>query len=643
MKKTVLRKLTSALCALVLLLSLVPPARAAGTPAVSKNMDANTYGGYTNYASPVHSYLFNNGSGLTRVERINKEIVVEDYSPSFALLSQRKIPGELQYCGGFFAGQSYNFFIFGQENPSESDSVEVVRVVKYDKNWNRLGQASVYGANTKCPFMAGSLRCAESGGNLYIHTCHEMYKSKDGKNHQANMNIAVRQSDMQLVGLGCTVGDYGNYVSHSFNQFVIVDQAGRLVFANHGDGYPRGIEVYQFDWSTDLNKMGLWSENKDSLLVSFPGAIGQNETAGALGGLAETSSGYVTAFNLDDPNSGFASRKVYLGYTDKNTMTSRITKVAQIPSLSVPHLAPTGLSGGWLLWNGRRTVGYKDAAEDTLHYVAYNADGTFGEEKVLPHVPLSDCAPIQYNGKTVWYTTNDSAPVFYCLDASGVTATPANGSPSQVVSDPTPTRPDGSGVSFSDVPASHPAYKDIASCVAKGAVSGYKDGTFHPNDPVTYAQIAAMAEKFFYPEELAKFQADPKYKGKPWYVPVMDMATGYQFSSVMYNLYYVRWDTETYANKALPRGDLATVIYRIVSVEKGGVYYKEYEYLKSQITDYPAEPYVDKKGENWSDARVCVHLGLLDLKSDGSFGLFDTVTRAEACTALVRAFDYMYG
>ena len=35
---------------------------------------------------------------------------------------------------------------------------------------------------------------------------------------------------------------------------------------------------------------------------------------------------------------------------------------------------------------------------------------------------LSDCRPIVYNGKVVWYTTNYSSPTFYQLDDSGVTA-----------------------------------------------------------------------------------------------------------------------------------------------------------------------------------------------------------------------------
>ena len=49
--------------------------------------------------------------------------------------------------GGFFAGEKYNFFIFGQENPSQNNDTEVIRVVKYSKDWKRLGQTSLRGAS----------------------------------------------------------------------------------------------------------------------------------------------------------------------------------------------------------------------------------------------------------------------------------------------------------------------------------------------------------------------------------------------------------------------------------------------------------------------------------------------------------------
>ena len=131
-------------CVAALVLSLVPAAAAAEGPAVSKNIN---YQDYITRSTPVYSYLMeNNNGGLTRVEYIDGQVVVEDYSAKFQFQSSRTIPMELPIWGGFFAGEDYNFFVFGQRNPSESDSAEVIRVVKYSKDWQRLGQASLYGA-----------------------------------------------------------------------------------------------------------------------------------------------------------------------------------------------------------------------------------------------------------------------------------------------------------------------------------------------------------------------------------------------------------------------------------------------------------------------------------------------------------------
>lgn len=100
---------------------------------------------------------------------------------------------ELPLFGGYFSGSQYNFLMFGRENPEESDDVEVLRVVRYDKNWNYVSACPVSGVNILIPFEAGSLRMAERNGIFYIHTCHQMYKSSDGYNHQANMTFAINQ------------------------------------------------------------------------------------------------------------------------------------------------------------------------------------------------------------------------------------------------------------------------------------------------------------------------------------------------------------------------------------------------------------------------------------------------------------------
>ena len=247
MKNRRFRRLTALACALALCLTLSPAVSAAEAPAVSKNISKQDY---STTASPVTSYLYaNSAGGVTRVEYISGKIVVEDYDSSFHLTSSRSIPMELSKWGGFFAGKDYNFFIFGQNNPQESDSVEVIRVVKYSKDWQRLGQASMKGANTQNPFEAGSLRCDEYNGYLFVQTCHTMYKTpldNYAYNHQANLTFSVNQSSMTITDSFYEIANemYG-YVSHSFNQFLIVDQDGKVVTINHGDSGRHVHEVLQ--------------------------------------------------------------------------------------------------------------------------------------------------------------------------------------------------------------------------------------------------------------------------------------------------------------------------------------------------------------------------------------------------------------
>lgn len=47
-------------------------------------------------------------------------------------------------------------------------------------------------------------------------------------------------------------------------------------------------------------------------------------------------------------------------------------------------------------------------------------------------------------------------------------------------------------IDFSDLDKSHWAYDDIAKAVTIGFVSGYEDGTFRPNDNITFEQAVTM-------------------------------------------------------------------------------------------------------------------------------------------------------
>lgn len=385
-------------------------------PAVSRNRDMQNYS--YSWANTIKSYLYENQTGgLTRVEFINGQIVVEDYDSDFYLRSNRTIPMELSIWGGFYAGDKYNFVVFGQENPSQDNGEEVIRVVKYSKDWKRLGQTSLRGANTTIPFAAGTVRCAEYGDYLYIRTCHEMYaSSRDGRNHQANMTLAVRQSDMALtdsyhIVMNSSVG----YVSHSFNQFVLIDQNKNIVTLDHGDAYPRSLVLMRYKGAKGgSDKFSGGVEN--STLVAFPGTIGDNYTGASVGGFAETANGFITSFEYDGGNYG--TSEIYIGYTSKTGLNSTVTRITESAGMQTPIAVPTGLDGGYLMWTD---------AVGTFYYTRYADGGTIGAIATAD-AALSDCQPTVHNGEVVWYVTDNSIPTFYRLDASTmITKTTANG------------------------------------------------------------------------------------------------------------------------------------------------------------------------------------------------------------------------
>lgn len=428
---------------LVMALALLPgTARAAGTaPTSSSNVNAQEYVNGRRWADTVKSYLYANGiGGLTRVEYTGGKVVVEDYNSLFRLQASRTIQTELSIWGGFYAGENYNFLVFGQNNEEENNAKEVIRIVKYSKDWQRLGSASLCGANTIHPFSYGSLRCSEYGGYLYVRTCHEMYTSNDGRNHQSNVMIALRQSDMKITDSAYEMGGPG-YTSHSFNQFILIDSDGNIVTLDHGDAYPRSITVqrliakagrdsFRQSKRVPAEKPGwYYTVYEDEVSVkTLAGTYSGNgnDTGAAVGGFAETSNGYVTAYNYDGTASSLGKdpRNAYLAFTDKNLSKTNTVKLSNGADTSVPQLAPTGLDGGYVMWNQKETqnnqLGFTySKMGTTLYYARYDANGSAGQVKTAV-APLSDCAPIVWNGKVVWYVTNSSVPMFYTLDSNGV-------------------------------------------------------------------------------------------------------------------------------------------------------------------------------------------------------------------------------
>lgn len=358
------------------------------------------------WSKPMNSYLVSTGNGYMRVENRDNQILVEYYDDALKFQSQKFIPGELDIFGGFYAGREYYYLAFGQNNESENNDKEVVRVVKYDKKWNRLGQASMYGANTTQPFAFGCLRMVEYGEYLYVRSCHVMYKSEDGFNHQSSLSIQIRTSDMTVADSAYLVEFKGGYVSHSLNQFITVDNNGYLLSLDQGDGYPRGAALTKYN--TSANSMPLSGKSERELVVSFPGGVGQNDTGASLGGLEASSSHYLTVGNTvkQDPKfMSYKTRNVYVTATSQNELDrgkSISRYYTNYPegnriSASTPQLVKLGDDHFLLLWAQMED----GQANGKICYIFLNGLGRPESGVYTKNGYLSDCQPIVADGRGI--------------------------------------------------------------------------------------------------------------------------------------------------------------------------------------------------------------------------------------------------
>lgn len=229
------KRLLSLCAALTLMAGLTPTALGAITPASSNN---SFFGDYTSTAyctpsTPISSYLYIEGGRIIRVEPIKSgTLTVETYDSSFSLTDSKTLllEEDFPYWGGFYAGEKYNFVLLGQVNPNYDDHIKSYCVVKYSKAWEKLGTATLDRADTAAPFRGGLPRFLEADGYLYIHASREMYSG-----HQASSLYRVTEETMTFENLS-----HLHYISHSFNQFVSMDDNGNLVLLDHGDAAPRG-------------------------------------------------------------------------------------------------------------------------------------------------------------------------------------------------------------------------------------------------------------------------------------------------------------------------------------------------------------------------------------------------------------------
>ncbi len=414
------------------------------SPALSTNIGGHNYSDFE--GSHINSYLYHNDDNtFVRVECVgNNNVCVESYTSDYQFKSQKIIKMELSKFGGFYAGKDYYFLAFGERNPNKDDTQEVLRVVKYDKNWKRIDATRLFGANTLDPFKNGSFRMVECDDILYIRTCHQMYNT-----HQANISLTIQISTMEIQQQLTGVYNLGwnGYVSHSFNQYVLVDDDNTLLTVDQGDAYPRSVVLVKYNKKApDANAFG-GNRAVSVLPMGGSGAF----TGVSVGAFEASDTAYLVAGNSVDqkaiPYSTGTIRNIFVTSTQKDNFSAAGTtqhwitnhkyieytdvkgnpqKVAEAV-VTTPHLVKLNGNEFMLLWTETVSVIEENKPVKSIVQKSILLNGN-GEPISgiyrFDDMPLSECKPIVVNGNLVWYYTNKSEPVFCTLNPNDVRKVP---------------------------------------------------------------------------------------------------------------------------------------------------------------------------------------------------------------------------
>ncbi|MEJ9150325.1 S-layer homology domain-containing protein [Bacillus smithii] len=170
---------------------------------------------------------------------------------------------------------------------------------------------------------------------------------------------------------------------------------------------------------------------------------------------------------------------------------------------------------------------------------------------------------------------------------------------------------------FRDVPKSSYAYSAIVELAERGVVSGYSDGTFHPNETVTRGQFAGMiARAFNLPKGSSHFKDVPK--SKALYEEISKAADAGIIKGTGGNFY---------PDRPVTRADMAVMLDRAMNL-KGDFKEEGNLKFKDNVPAYALE-----------SVKRMVSYGVIQGKTNGTFAPGEYADRASSSVLVSRALQ----
>lgn len=256
--------------------------------------------------------------------------------------------------------------------------------------------------------------------------------------------------------------------------------------------------------------------------------------------------------------------------------------------------------------DGTTAIGYMDA-NGNIMWFEYSPYGAIG------HLDAS--------GNVVDGDTSHSVAPDVTVDATPVENTDDYTDPDTTIADePAFVDEDLALVTkFKDVKTTAWYYSDVTECAKLGIVAGFEDGSFRPENQVTGVQFITMLTRTFYNSDVETAQKS-KPAGSAWYWANTKVASDKYITNGV-----------TVNDNAMNRYDMAQTIYNTLRAQNKAPSTAERNAVQSSIKDYSSVPQnrqIAVKGAYAS--------GIIAGMSDGKFHGEQSMTRAQACTVIMR-------
>ena len=358
------------------------------------------------YFGRNHSYLTLTDSGYMRIAVDESEgglIYIEYYDREFRLLEKKTLNRSLKMWGGFYEGREFFYLLEGAENPDEADDVEILRLSKYDKDWNLLGVAHIYqnsslfGGIVTYPFERCDVEFAEVDNKLYIVTGHA------GEGHQGFLEVCVDTEAMTGEVIAADLW-------HSFSQCMTKEDKALYI-----------LEMSEGNRRTQLTRQDTETGEGETISVlPYRGEGTSSMAAPTYASVDDVAVSGKNVFGLGtavDPDMVLESHNVYLTVTPKDSFTEEGTTVKWLTTHDTDHTWFTG-NNITKISDDRFLVMWQEYEhEDTIHYLFIDGEGEPVSEEFTANAVLSECHPVYDGEKVVYFASTCNTVSFYTIDA----------------------------------------------------------------------------------------------------------------------------------------------------------------------------------------------------------------------------------